>query len=61
MNAYQVAATPGVGFQFMGWYDETHGKYISTSPEAELNIESDCTITARFASESAAIFEVGKL
>ena len=61
MNAYRVAATPDVGFQFMGWYDETHGEYISTSPEAELNIESDCTITARFASENAAIFEVGKL
>ena len=61
MNAYQVAATPDEGFQFMGWYDETHEKYISTSPEAKLNIESDCTITARFASENAAIFEVGKL
>ena len=59
MTAYRVAATPDVGFQFMGWYDETHGEYISTSPEAELNIESDCTITARFVSKELALFETG--
>ena len=59
MNAYQVAATPAAGYQFMGWYNVTEGKYINTSPKAALNIESDCTVTARFVSKDAALFETG--
>ena len=59
MTAYQVAATPAAGYQFMGWYNVTEGKYINTSPKAALNIESDCTITARFVSNDAALFETG--
>ena len=59
MNAYQVAATPAAGYQFMGWYNVTEGKYINTSLKAALNIESDCIITARFASNDAALFETG--
>ena len=59
MIAYQVAATPAAGYQFMGWYNVTEGKYINTSPKAALNIESDCTITARFVSNDAALFETG--
>ena len=59
MTAYQVVATPAVGYQFMGWYDVTEGKYINTSPKAALNIESNGTITARFASKTAALFETG--
>ena len=59
MVAYQVAATPAAGYQFMGWYDVTNGKYISTAPKAALNIESDCTITAKFVSEDVALFETG--
>ncbi len=59
MTAYQVVATPADGYQFMGWYDISNEKYISTSAKAALNIESDCTITARFASKEAALFETG--
>lgn len=59
MIAYPVNATPADGYQFMGWYDMTHEKYISTAAETALNIESDCTITARFASKTAALFETG--
>ena len=59
MTAYQVVATPADGYQFMGWYDVSNEKYISTSAKAALNIESDCTITARFASKEAALFETG--
>ena len=59
MTAYQVVATPAAGYQFMGWYDVTNGKYISTAPKAALNIESDCTITAKFVSEDVALFETG--
>ncbi|MDD7663448.1 MAG: hypothetical protein PUJ39_11790, partial [Eubacteriales bacterium] len=59
MTAYQVAATPAAGYQFMGWYNVTEGKYINTSPKAALNIEKDCTITARFVSNDAALFETG--
>ena len=59
MTAYQVVATPADGYQFMGWYDVTEGKYISTAPNAALNIETECTITAKFASKSVALFETG--
>ena len=59
MTAYQVAATPAAGYQFMGWYNVTEGKYINTAPKAALNIESDCTITARFVSKELALFETG--
>ena len=59
MTAYQVVATPAEGYQFMGWYDVSNEKYISTSAKAALNIENDCTITARFASKTAALFETG--
>ena len=59
MTAYQVIATPAAGYQFMGWYNVTEGKYINTSPKAALNIENDCTITARFVSNDAALFETG--
>lgn len=57
MTAYQVVATPADGYQFMGWYDVSNEKYISTSAKAALNVESDCIITARFASKTAALFE----
>ena len=59
MTAYQVVATPADGYQFMGWYDISNEKYISTSAKAALNIDSNCTITARFASKTAALFETG--
>ena len=59
MTAYQVVATPADGYQFMGWYDVSNEKYINTSAKAALNVESDCTITARFASKTAALFETG--
>ena len=59
MTAYQVVATPNKGYKFLGWYDVSNGKYISTSAKAALNVDSDCTITARFASEAAALFETG--
>lgn len=57
MTDYQVVATPADGYQFMGWYDTTNGRYISTAAETALNIESDCTITARFASKTETLFE----
>ena len=59
MTAYQVVATPADDYQFMGWYDVSNEKYISTSAKAALNVDSDCTITARFASVDAALFETG--
>ena len=59
MTAYQVVATPADGYQFMGWYNVSNGKYINTAAKAALNIDSDCAITARFASKTAALFETG--
>lgn len=57
MTAYQVVATPATGYQFMGWYDMSNGRYISTAAKTALNIESNCTITARFASKTETLFE----
>lgn len=59
MTAYKVAATPADGYQFLGWYNLTTGKCIATAASTALNIESDCTITAKFASRAAALFETG--
>ena len=59
MTAYKVVATPADGYQFLGWYNVTTGKCIATAATTALNIESDCTITARFASKMAALFETG--
>ena len=58
-DAYQVVATPADGYQFLGWYNVTENKYINTSPKTALNIESICTITAKFARKTAALFETG--
>ena len=59
MIAYQVEATPAEGYRFKGWYDVIKGKCINTSPKAALNIDSNCTITARFVSKDLALFETG--
>lgn len=59
MTAYNVAATPADGYQFLGWYDVSNKKYISTDAKTALNFDSDRTITARFASKTAALFETG--
>ena len=59
MTAYQVVATPAEGYQFLGWYNLTTGKCIATAATTALNIESDCTVTAKFASKTAALFETG--
>ena len=59
MTAYQVVATPADGYQFLGWYNLSTGKCIATAAATALNIESDCTVTARFASKTAALFETG--
>ena len=59
MIAYQVVATPAEGYQFLGWYNLTTRKCIATAATTSLNVESECTITAKFASKSAALFETG--
>lgn len=59
--AYNVDATPAKGYQFMDWYDVNNNKSISRYKKAELNIENDCTITARFTTSGLALFETGGL
>ena len=58
LTAYQVVATPDAGYKFMGWYNETASKYLSINASTALNIESDCTISAKFVADNTAIFEV---
>lgn len=55
--AYLVEATPAEGYRFMGWYDVSTGTCINTNAKASLNFDSNCTITARFASKDLALFE----
>ena len=59
MTAYKVVATPADGYQFLGWYNLTTRKCIATAATTALNIESDCTVTAKFVSKSLALFETG--
>ena len=59
VNAYKLAATPASGYQFRGWYNVTTGEYLGTDTTLSLNVESDCTITAKFLAEDANLFEVG--
>lgn len=59
MKPYQVVATPAEGYRFKGWYDVASGKCISTDAKTALNFDSNRTITARFASNAAALFETG--
>ena len=59
MTAYQLAATPAEGYVFRDWYNVTTGKTISKEISCALNVEEDCTITARFLSQDSALFEIG--
>ena len=59
MNAYKLIATPDAGYQFRGWYNVTTGEYLGTDTTLTLNVESDCTITAKFLNENANLFEAG--
>ena len=58
-NAYKLVATPDAGYQFRGWYNVTTGEYLGTDTTLTLNVESDCTITAKFLNENANLFEAG--
>ena len=57
-KSYQVVATPAAGYKFRDWYNVTEGKRISTKSSDALNIEADCTITARFVPKNTATFDV---
>ena len=56
-TTYEVVATPAEGYRFKGWYDVSTGACINTKAKASLNFDSNCTITARFASKDFALFE----
>lgn len=58
-QGYVVEATPDKGYKFLGWYDLSGKKYISTAAETTLNIETACTITAKFTKKENAVFETG--
>ena len=55
--AYNVVATPASGYKFFGWYNETTGTIINRNASAALNIEQNCTITAKFVESDLALFE----
>lgn len=55
---YELEATADAGYKFVGWYDETNGKYLSSEKKASLNIEQDITIVPKFIDEKVAGFSV---
>ena len=57
LNAYKLVAAPADGYNFDGWYNVTTGNYISADASTSLNIDSNCTITAKFVRDEASIFE----
>lgn len=59
-TAYEVDVIPESGYQFMDWYDVTNKKSISRIPNTELNIEKNCTITARFMTSGSALFAINR-
>lgn len=59
-TAYEVDVIPESGYQFMDWYDVTNKKSISRVPNTELNIEKNCTITARFMTSGSALFAINR-
>lgn len=59
LTAYQLTAIADSGYKFIGWYNVTLGKYASTDAVTSLNVENNCTITAKFAKSDAALFETG--
>ena len=58
-TAYQLEATPADGYKFFGWYNVTTEKYINTDKTTTINVERNCTITAKFVAKDVAIFETG--
>ncbi len=56
---YKLKATPDAGYKFVGWYNETTGKYISTTSEATLHIDEESCIIPQFVSAETAVFETG--
>lgn len=58
-NEYKLKATPAAGYKFVGWYNETTGKYISTTAEATLHIDEESCIIPQFVSAETAVFETG--
>ena len=58
-NEYKLKATPDAGYKFVGWYNETTGKYISTTAEATLHIDEESCIIPQFVSAETAVFETG--
>ncbi len=58
---YSLAATPAEGYKFVGWYNETIQEYISYETNTSLRVANEMqTITAKFVSESTALYQVDK-
>ena len=58
-EGYVLAATPAEGYQFVAWYNETTGKYISSAASYTLTLDEDAVISPIFVSNSTALFSVG--
>ena len=58
-QAYKLVATPNDGYMFLGWYNVTNGKCMSTDASVKLSIESDCSFAAKFVPKGTTLFETG--
>ena len=58
-KAYELEAIPSNGSTFLGWYNLTTGKYLSTDAKVSLKIGEDSVIMPKFAAKGDAIFATG--
>lgn len=56
---YTVAATPGDGYKFFGWYSTATSSYLSFDASTTLTVTDADTIKAEFISSDTPVFKVG--
>ena len=58
-ETYAVVATPASGYKFFGWYNETTGKYISSTASTTIPVPTVSTVYPVFIPADSALFGVG--
>ncbi len=58
-ETYAVVATPASGYKFFGWYNETTGKYISSTASTTITVPTVSTVYPVFIPADSALFGVG--
>ena len=63
VNTADVAlvAKPASGYQFLGWYNEASGTYLTNAATATLKFPADATVEPKFVKSGLPIFQVGSM